>query len=368
MSLPTRTQVWRVKNSPAESVVLDFSDDATFALTEEPLPHLEDGEMLVENVYFSNDPVQRSLIQKDVLEESLCVAPVREGDVVISHSIARILAINSNTSPEFKVDDLVFCMTGGWRRYAVVKADSSACLPLMVPENVPITAALGLFGIPGYTAYYGLKDILKLREGDSLIVSGAAGAVGNIVVQYAKNVIKAKTVIAIAGSEKKCKWLKEIGADIALNYKADTFPQDLHDATPDLVDAFFDKYTSGFILDLVISRIKRFGSIAACGSISGYDKDVGKPTMGTTWSEVTTKRLKIQGFSALDFMFPPDGSNRVATECFPGIAGALQRGDITLEHAEEIVEVPFTDVPQVWGMLFTGGNSGKLVTKLKPST
>ncbi|KAG1738039.1 hypothetical protein EDB19DRAFT_1909479 [Suillus lakei] len=366
MSFPTRTQVWRVKNSPAESVVLDFSDNATFALTEEPLPHLEDGEMLVENVYFSNDPVQRSMIQKDVLEESLCFAPVREGDVVISYSIARILAIDSNTSSGFKVDDLVFCMTGGWRRYAVVKANSSACLPLMVPENVPITAALGLFGMSGYTAYYGLKDILKLKEGDSLIVSGAAGAVGNIVVQYAKNVIKAKTVIAIAGSENKCKWLKEIGADIALNYKADTFPQDLHDATPDLVDAFFDN-VGGFILDLAITRIKRFGRIAACGSISGYDKDVGKPTMGTTWPEVTTKRLAIQGFSALDFMFPPDGSNRVATEGFPDIASAFQRGDVTLEHAEEIVEVPFTDVPRVWGMLFTGSNSGKLVTKLKPS-
>lgn len=365
MSLPTHTQVWRVKNSPAQSVVLDFSDDATFALTEEPLPRIEDGEMLVENVYFSNDPVQRSLIQKDVLEESLCAPPVREGGVVISHSVARILAINDNTSPGFKVDDLVFCMTAGWRRYAVIKANSSACLPLMVPENVPITAALGLFGISGYTAYYGLKDILKLKEGDSLIVSGAAGAVGNIVVQYAKNVIKAKTVIGIAGSEKKCKWLKEIGADIALNYKADTFPQDLHDATPDLVDAFFDN-VGGFILDLAITRIKRFGRIAACGSISGYDKDVGIPTMGTTWSEVTTKRLSIQGFTALDFMFPADGSQRVATEGYPDIASALQRGDITLEHAEEIVEVPFTDVPQVWGMLFTGGNSGKLVTKLKP--
>ncbi|KAG0701636.1 hypothetical protein DFH29DRAFT_925611 [Suillus ampliporus] len=366
MSLPTRTQVWRVKNSPVESVVLDSSDDTTFALSEEPLPDLEDGEMLVENVYFSNDPVQRSLIQKDVLPGSLCVAPVREGDVVTTHSIARILAIDDNTSHEFKVDDLVFCMTTGWRRYAVVKANSSACLPLTVPENVPVTAALGLFGISGYTAYYGLKDILKLKEGDSLIVSGAAGAVGNIVVQYAKNVIKAKIVIGITGSEKKCKWLKEIGADIALNYKADTFAKDLDDATPDLVDAFFDN-VGGFVLDRAIARIKRYGRIAACGSISGYDKDVGKPTIGTTWSEVTTKCLAIQGFTALDFMFPQDGSDRVATEGFPNIAGALQRGDITLEHAEEIVEVPFTDVPKVWGMLFTGANSGKLVTKLKPS-
>ncbi|KAG0691496.1 hypothetical protein DFH29DRAFT_1010927 [Suillus ampliporus] len=299
--------------------------------------------MLVENVF---DDTILGLIQKDVLPGSLCVAPVREGDVVTTHSIARILAIDDNTSHEFKVDDLVFCMTTGWRRYAVVKANSSACLPLTVPENVPVTAALGLFGISGYTAYYGLKDILKLKEGDSLIVSGAAGAVGNIVVQYAKNVIKAKIVIGITGSEKKCKWLKEIGADIALNYKADTFAKDLDDATPDLVDAFFDN-VGGFVLDRAIARIKRYGRIAACGSISGYDKDVGKPTIGTTWSE--------------------DGSDRVATEGFPNIAGALQRGDITLEHAEEIVEVPFTDVPKVWGMLFTGANSGKLVTKLKPS-
>ncbi|KAG2038678.1 hypothetical protein BDR03DRAFT_1009656 [Suillus americanus] len=344
MSLPTHTPVWLIKNSPEDSVVLNFSDDATFALTEEPVPHIGDGEMLVENLYISNDPAQRGWIQKGVLQERLYTAPVREGDVMATHSIARVLALKDNTNRGFKVNDFVYCLTAGWRRYAVVKTDPSACLPVMVPENVSPTAALGLFGVPGFTAYYGLRDILKLKEGDSLIVSAAAGAVGNVVVQYAKKI-------------------KELGADIALNYKSDTFPQDLIDATADFVDAYFDS-VGGFVLDQVIPRIKQNGRIAACGAISGYNKNVGKPTMGTTWVEVVTNRLSIQGFVVLDFMFPKDGPNRVATEAFPDITGALQRGDITLERAEDIVEVPFIDIPKVWGRLFTGANTGKLVTKL----
>lgn len=363
MSLPTHTPVWRIKNSPEDSVVLNFSDDATFALTEEPVPHIGDGEMLVENLYISNDPAQRGWIQKGVLPERLYTAPVREGDVMATHSIARVLALRDNTSRGFKVNDFVYCLTAGWRRYAVVKTDPSACLPVMVPENVSPTAALGLFGVPGFTAYYGLRDILKLKEGDSLIVSAAAGAVGNVVVQYAKKVIKAKKVIGITGSDEKCQWIKELGADFALNYKSDTFPRDLIDATSDFVDAYFDS-VGGFVLDQVIPRIKQNGRIAACGAISGYNKNVGKPTMGTTWIEVVTNRLSIQGFVVLDFMFPKDGLNRVATEAFPDITGALQRGDITLERAEDIVEVPFIDVPKVWGRLFTGANTGKLLTKL----
>ncbi|KAG2077123.1 NAD(P)-binding protein [Suillus decipiens] len=361
MSLPTHTPVWRIKNSPQDSVVLDFSDDATFALTEEPVPHIDDGEMLVENLYISNDPAQRGWIQKGVLPERLYTAPVREGDVMAAHSIARVLALKGNATQGFKVNDLVYCLTAGWRRYAVVKTDPSACLPVMVPENVSPTAAIGLFGVPGFTAYYGLLDILKLKEGESLIVSAAAGAVGNVVVQYAKNVIKAKKVIGITGSDEKCQWIKELGADVALNYKSDTFAQDLIDATSDFVDAYFD---NGSVLDQVIPRIKQNGRIAACGAISGYNKDVGKPTMGATWVEIITNRLSIQGFVVLDFMFPKDGSNRVATEAFPDIARALQRGDITLERAEDIVEVPFIDIPKVWGRLFTGANTGKLVTKL----
>ncbi|KAG1841051.1 hypothetical protein C8R48DRAFT_781506 [Suillus tomentosus] len=363
MSLPTHTPVWRVKNSPQDSVVLDFSDDATFALTEEPVPHVEDGDMLVETLYISNDPAQRGWIQKDVLPERLYTAPVHKGDVMATHSIARVLALKDNTSHGFKVNDLVYCLTAGWRRYAVVKTDLSSCLPVMVPENVSPTAALGLFGVPGFTAYYGLRDILKLKEGESLIVSAAAGAVGNVVVQYAKKVIKAKKVIGIAGSDEKCQWIKELGADVALNYKSDTFPQDLIDATSDFVDAYFDN-VGGFVLDQVIPRIKQHGRIAACGAISGYNKDVGKPTMGTTWIEVVTNRLSIKGFIIVDFMFPKDGSNRMATEAFPDITGALQRGDITLERAEDIVEAPFVDIPKVWGRLFTGANTGKLVTKL----
>lgn len=363
MSLPTHTPVWRIKNSPEDSVVLDSSDDATFALTEEPVPRIEDGEMLVENVYISNDPAQRGWIQKGVLPERLYTAPVREGDVMATHSIARVLALKGDAGQRFKVNDFVYCLTAGWRRYAVVKAEPSACLPVMVPQNVSPTAALGLFGVPGFTAYYGLHDILKLKEGQSLIVSAAAGAVGNVVIQYAKNVLKAKTVIGITGSDEKCQWIKALGADIALNYKSETFSQDLVNATSDFVDAYFDS-VGGVILDQVIPRIKQNGRIAACGAISGYNRDVGKPTMGTTWIEVVTNRLTIQGFVVLDFMFPKDGSNRVATEAFPEIAGALQRGDITLDGAEDVVEVPFIDVPKVWGRLFTGANTGKLVTKL----
>ncbi|KAG2119204.1 hypothetical protein DEU56DRAFT_904930 [Suillus clintonianus] len=183
------------------------------------------------------------------------------------------------------VHDLISCLTAGWRRYAVV--NRSLSMPTRhvsdsdltrVPDNV-------LFGVPVFTAYYGLKDIWQFKEGESLIVMRL---------------------------------------------------RDLIDATPDVVDAYFDKWW----------------------------RDVGKPTTGATWTEVFANRLTIQGFIILDFMFPKDGSDRVATEAFLKIAGALQRGDITLKKAEDIVEAPFIDTPNVWERLFTGANTGKLVTKL----
>ncbi|KAG2127619.1 chaperonin 10-like protein [Suillus bovinus] len=314
MSLPTHTPVWRIKNSPQDSVVLDFSDDATFALTEEPLPHVEDGEMLVETLYISNDPAQRGWIQKGVLPERLYTAPVREGDVMATHSIARVLAIKDNTGHGFKVNDLVYCLTAGWRRYAVIKIGPSSCLPVI--------------------------------------------AVGNVVVQYAKKVLKAKKVIAITGSDKKCQWIKELGADVALNYKSDTFPQDLIDATSDfeiLLLLAKSNALAVFVLDQVIPRIKAHGRIAACGAISGYNKDSGKlPTMGTTWIEVITNRCLSKASLCLISCSRRTGLTEWATEAFPDIAGAVQRGEITLEGTEDIV----------WGRLFTGGNTGKLVTKL----
>ncbi|KAG2048193.1 hypothetical protein BDR06DRAFT_984888 [Suillus hirtellus] len=277
MSLPMHTPVWHIKNSPQDSVVLDFSDNATFALTEEPMPH------------------------KDVLPEHLYTTPVHKGDVMVTHSITCVLTLKDNTSHGFKVNNLVYCLTAGW-----------------VPKNVSPTVALDLFGVPGFTVYYGLRDILKLKEGESLIVSMAVGAVGNVIIQYAKKVIKAKN------------------ADVALNYKSDTFPQDLIDATLNFVDAYFDN----------------------------VGLDVGKPTMGTTWIEVVTNCLSIKGFIIIDFMFPKDRSNRIAMEAFLDIAGALQQGDIMLECAKDIVEAPFIDIPKIWGRLFTGANTGKLITKL----
>lgn len=145
---------------------------------------------------------------------------------------------------------------------------------------------------PGLTAFWSLKDTLNLQEGETICVSGAAGATGSVVVQLAKHVFKAKKVVAIAGSKEKCDWLKTLGADEVVNYKLDSFSKDLAAATDGYVDTFWDG-VGGSILNAMLPRIKRHGRVAAVGAISSYNDR--SQSNYPNWFEVISNRITIKG-------------------------------------------------------------------------
>ncbi|EGO01233.1 hypothetical protein SERLA73DRAFT_179361 [Serpula lacrymans var. lacrymans S7.3] len=351
--LPTTTKAWILQNPPVKNIILGNSESSTFSIQEQTLPPLDKGDLLVQPIYLSNDPAQRGWIQRKLDEGRLYVTPVLQGQAMATHAVARVLATAGPTST-WKEGDLVYTTTTGWRQYAVVKEEDVRSLR-SIPGLSP-SLYVGLFGVPGLTAYFGVTEVLKLQRGQSLVVSAAAGAVGNVVVQYAKKVIGASKVIAIAGTPEKCAWIKEMGADIALNYKAPSFKQDLNAATEGFVDAYFDN-VGGEILDQMLTRIKQHGRVAACGAISNYTHDNLDAANLRNWFEIITSRLTVKGFIVLDY-FPRAG------EAVEALSKAVEEGKMTVEGAETLVETDFSNIPEVWLRLFQGQNVGKLVTQI----
>ncbi|KAF2751443.1 NAD(P)-binding protein [Sporormia fimetaria CBS 119925] len=263
--------------------------------------------------------------------------------------------VKSNAS-NLKEGQLVM-YTSGWTEYVV--ANANECRPVQADESAGIrpTHFLGALGGTGLTAYYGIVDVAEAKADDVVVVSGAAGATGSMVVQIAKHLLRCKKVIGIAGGEKKCKWVESLGADVCVDYKSSTFKKDLEAATDGYADVYFDN-VGGEILDLMLTRMKRHGRIAACGSISTYNS----PGSGIkNWFEVISNRLNIKGFIVLDAMKPGKMENIIGT-----LIKGIKDGKIHLgPEVETVVETKFEDVPKTWMMLFEGGNQGKLVTQIK---
>ncbi|KAI9834749.1 MAG: hypothetical protein M1819_002835 [Sarea resinae] len=349
MSSPSSTRQWILQNQAVDLPILE-GPDATFKLIHKNLPALQDGQVKLKSLYLSNDPAQRGWIQKGVLADRLYVPPVEEGAPMRAGGIGEVIETRASSLPK---GTLVFASVS-WSEYAVLNA--ADCSALQNVPGVPVTAFLGSLGSSGLTAYYGLIDIAKTSKTDVVVVSGAAGAVGSMVVQIAKHMVGCKRVIGIAGSDDKCRWAKSLGADECLNYKSNSFTQDLIKATHGYADVYFDN-VGGDILDLVLTRMKRFGRIAACGAIASYNDS--QPRGLRNWFEVVSNRLEIKGFIVLDVMSK-----------FPEMRGklveALAQGKIKVaEEHETLVKTPFEAIPKTWMMLFEGANTGKLVTKIE---
>ncbi|KAF0322941.1 quinone oxidoreductase [Colletotrichum asianum] len=224
-------------------------------------------------------------------------------------------------------------------------------------HDLPITHFLGALGLPGHTAYYALTQIVKAKKGEAIVISGAAGAVGTMAVQIAKKMIGCRKVIGIAGSDEKCRWVEKLGADICLNYKSEAFKQQLTKETEGFVEIYFDN-VGGEILDFMLTRLTKFGRVVACGSISNYNRD-GNAVGLKNYFEVIAMRLQITGFINLDWV-----------EHLPEVRAILldewKKGTIVIDNESEmVVETAFEEIPRTWMMLYSGGNTGKLVTKLK---
>ena len=268
-----------------------------------------------------------------------------------ARSVAEVV---ESKSSRFRKGDKVLASTG-WAEYSVLGAkECQICEDI---PNLSVTHYLGAFGSPGLTAYYGLKSIARAGEGDTVVISGAAGAVGSMAVQIAKKMLGCKKVIGLAGSDGKCKWVESLGANVCLNYKKPGFQEELLKATDGFIDVFFDN-VGGDILDLMLTRMKRGGRVAACGAIADYNRS--EKTGLKNWHEIISNRIEIKGFIILDFF-----AEGKAPEAIKELVTAAKEGKIKVgEENETVVDTKFEDVPKTWMLLFEGANTGKLISKL----
>ena len=184
------------------------------------------------------------------------IPPVQIGEVMRGIVIGKVVASKASS---FSAGQYVTCLAG-WRELAII--DAKDVTPLEVPENGKVTDALGALGGTGLTAYFGMNDVAKVKAGDFVVVSGAAGATGSVACQIAK--LKGAKVLGIAGSDDKVQWLKELGCDDALNYKDAEFAKQFKEKTKDLIDVFFDN-VGGDVLELALSRAKAHSRFVMCG-------------------------------------------------------------------------------------------------------
>ncbi|KAL5489858.1 QOR1_1 [Sanghuangporus weigelae] len=340
-------------DSEVDSSVLKDS----FALKESPLPSpLPDDSLLVKTLYLSNDPVQRLWMQNPGDQHS----GKRQGTLSVqlevpfdSFSLSEVRRVGGE-SDSIKVGDIVEGRTG-WADYYVVKKDKVRVRSKV--SGINLSAFLGSLGLSGATAYFALIELLKVKVSDTLVVSGAAGVVGNVAVQYAKKILGVKRVVGIAGSDEKCSWLKSIGADEALNYKSLTFTQDLAKATPAKIDKFFDN-VGGPVLDEVMARLNPHAVVAVVGAISLYNK-VDQPATIKNYVRLVLDRIAIIGFSLFDYI------DRLA-EAEQALTSAAVEGKLILDGTETVVDVhgDLEKIPHIWAGLFSGSNTGKLITKV----
>jgi NADPH-dependent curcumin reductase CurA len=318
-----------------------FPKVSDFQLVYSPLPSPAAGEVLVRSIYLSLDPYMRGRMG----DGESYAPPVAIGEVMIGGAVA--LVVESNDS-KLRVGDSVVGMLG-WQEFAVTKGRE---LRKIEPDHVSISTALGVLGMPGLTAYLGLLEICDPQRGETVVVSGAAGAVGMIVGQIAK--IKGCRVVGVAGSDAKIAWLlDELGFDAAFNYKtaADCHSK-LKELCPDGIDVYFDN-VGGTITDAVMRLINDKARISVCGQISQYNLE--KPEKGPRWlGQLIVKQAKVQGFLVSGF-----------AERFPA---ALEQLTVWLKQGKlkyrEDVAQGIEAAPQAFIGMLQGKNQGKQLVQL----
>jgi len=219
-----------------------------------------------------------------------------------------------------------------------------------LPAGVPPTTALGVLGATGMTAYFGMTDVGRVKEGDVVVVSGAAGATGSVAGQIAK-VKGAAKVVGIAGGPEKCNWIRQgLGFDDAIDYKSEDVSARLREACPQGIDLYFDN-VGGEILNACLARLAMRGRIVLCGAISGYNEGHAGPS---NYTNLIVKRGRMEGFIILDYLdrFPAAQAE---------MAGFLASGAV--KSAEHIVE-GLEHAPDALNLLFTGGNVGKVIVRV----
>ena len=312
-----------------------------FALTEADRPDLADGQIRVRNLFMSVDPYMRGRMN----DVKSYVPPFRLGEPLEGGAIGTVI---QSRSPDLAKGDLVLHMLG-WRDEAVLPARQAR--KVAVAQGLSPSVYLGVLGMPTLTAYVGLLDIAALKPGEMVFVSGAAGAVGSMAGQIAK-LKGAGRVIGSAGTDEKVRWLREIGFDVAFNYRSGSVVDQLRRAAPDGIDVYFDNVGADH-LDAALVMLNNHGRVAMCGAIAHYNA-TEPPACPSNLGLVVTKRLTLRGFIIIDHQHrTPD--------MIADVSGWLREGKIT--HAETIVD-GLDHAPGAFIDLLRGANTGKMLVRL----
>ncbi|HSS52732.1 MAG TPA: NADP-dependent oxidoreductase [Thermoanaerobaculia bacterium] len=314
--------------------------ESDFQFVEEPVPQPGEGKVLVRNILLSLDPAMRGWMN----EGKSYVPPIGIGEVMRGVTVGEVV---ESRVPGFAPGDLVSGVLG-WQRYAVARAADLS----RIPPGIAPTVALGPLGFTGLTAYFGLLDVGRLEADETVLVSGAAGAVGSIVGQIAK--IKGCRAVGLAGTDEKCRWLtEELGFDAAINYKT---AKDLHEeirrACPRGIDVYFDN-VGGEILNTALRSLALHARVVICGAISQYNAT--EPPKGpANYLALLVQRARMEGFVVMDYQ------TRYA-EAQGQLGHWIAEGK--LHYREDVVE-GLENAPKALLRLFDGSNTGKLMVRI----
>jgi NADPH-dependent curcumin reductase CurA len=333
---PPKNRRWLLAKRPQGLV-----EDACFRFVEEDVPPISDGEILVRVLYLSCDPTQRGWISRDTY-----MPAVKLGDVVRSSGVGRVVA---SKSPVFAAGDLVSGLVG-WQDYAVL-GGAGTFPPARIPNGVPIPLAMSTLGLTGLTAYFGLLEIGRPKEGETVVVSGAAGATGSVVGQIAR--IKGCRAIGIAGGTEKCAWLTgEARFDAAIDYKSEDVGARLREQCPKGIDIFFDN-VGGEQLDLALGLLAMRGRVVLCGAISQYN-DATLPPGPKNYLNLLLKRGRMEGFIVGDFL---PRAREAAIELMMWVSEGKIKDRVDVQYGLE-------NAPATLRRLFTGENRGKQLLQI----
>jgi NADPH-dependent curcumin reductase CurA len=318
-----------------------FPKESDFRLQEAAIPTVGPDQFMVRTIYLSVDPYMRGRMN----DRPSYAAPVQLGEVMVGSVVGKVLQSNNSKFPQgIIVEGLL-----GWQEYATSNGEG---MRRVDPSVAPISTALSILGMPGLTAYFGLLDICNPQPGETVLVSGAAGAVGSLVGQIAK--IKGCRVVGVAGSDDKVRYVtQELGFDAAFNYKSvNDYVRQLKEVCPHGIDAYFDN-VGGPLTDAVFLTMNLHTRISICGQISQYNLE--KPEMGPRllW-KLIEKRAKVQGFLIFDYTSRYKEGLRQLTEWFR--AGQIKYQETITEGIE--------NAPKAFIGMLKGQNIGKQLVKV----
>ena len=318
--------------------------ESDFRLETAPMPEPGPGEFLIRTLYLSVAPVMR----RYMLDGAGIEKPLELGEVMRGRGVGEVVA---SKHPDYHAGDVVHGKLG-WQEYSVSDGSPYYMMYKVEQRVVPVSTAIGVLGVTGFTSYLGLVDVGRARAGETVLVSGAAGGVGSNVGWIARNL--GCRVVGIAGTDEKCRLLTtELGYDAAINYRTDDVPRRIAALCPEGIDVFFDN-VGGELLDHALGALRRYGRVVCCGRISEYLKDESEGYRLRNWHMIGKTRSRMEGFFIYDFEseFP-----RAEKKMAEWIAAGRMR------YLEDVLE-GLENMPRALIRLYEGRNVGKQIVKV----